>query len=318
MFTTFYASFIPVLWALTKIFSVALVAGILVRTKVIPDKIIRFLSQVTVKFLLPCLIFSKIILHFNPEDVPFWWMLPIGAVVMIGSGILISGLLFIKELPEKKNMLALAGIQNASYLVLPLGKALYPQQFDEFLVYCFLLVLGVSPVSWSIGKVLSTTGDGTPLDFKKFITPPLIANVLAITLVLTGIRNLLPHTPVLYIEKIGSITVPLATFILGATLGNISFSKIPPLKDTLRVIAVKFLILPLLTITFICLTGINDNYPLLADLLIIQSSSPAATAIILQVRAYGGDYHKMGSIMLTSYILTMFVMPFWLALWQFF
>ncbi len=316
MITTFYNAFIPVLWALIKIFGIALGAGILVRTKLLPQNSIKLLSQITVKILLPFLIFSKIVQHFNPADVPFWWMLPIGAVVMIGTGLIISAGLFRKELPEKKNMLPLAAMQNASYLALPLGLALYPDQFDEYLVYCFLFVLGVSPTTWSLGKYLATSGHTGKLDFKKFITPPLIANILAITMVLTEARRFIPETPLTYLSFIGGLTVPLAMFILGATLGSISFSKFPPLPDLSKIISVKFIILPILTILTLSILGIKENYPILANFLIIQSSAPAATAIILQVRAYGGDYHKMGSIMLICYLLSMLVMPFWLAIWQ--
>ena len=316
MLTTFYNAFIPVLWALIKIFGIALGAGILVRTKLLPQNSIKLLSQITVKILLPFLIFSKIVQHFNPADVPFWWMLPIAAVVMIGSGLIISALFFIKELPEKKNMLPLAAMQNASYLALPLGKALFPEQFDEYLVYCFLFVLGVSPTTWSLGKYLATAGHSGKMDLKKFITPPLIANILALTMVLTGLRRFIPEAPLSYVGFIGGLTVPLAMFILGATLGSISFSKFPPRFDLSRIIAVKFIILPIITIFILSLLKIKDTYPILANFMIIQSSAPAATAIILQVRAYGGDYHKIGNVMLICYLLAILVMPFWLAIWQ--
>jgi predicted permease len=316
MITTFYNAFIPVLWALIKIFAIALGAGILVRTKLLPQNSIKLLSKITVSILLPFLIFSKIVLHFSPADVPFWWMLPIGAIIMIGFGLIISAIFFYKELPGKNNMLPLAAMQNASYLALPLGKALYPEQFDEYLVYCFLFVLGVSPTTWSLGKYLATTNHGGKIDIKKFITPPLIANILAITMVLTDLRKFIPDTPLSYVGFIGELTVPMAMFILGATLGSISFSRIPPLPDLSKIIAVKFFILPVAAIIILSLLGIKESYPILAKFIIIQSAAPAATAIILQVRAYGGDYHKIGNIMLICYLLTMFIMPFWLAIWQ--
>ncbi|MCK5528609.1 MAG: AEC family transporter [Kiritimatiellae bacterium] len=316
MITTFYNAFIPVLWALIKIFAIALGAGILVRTKLLPQNSIKLLSQITVKILLPLLIFTKIVQHFEPTEVTFWWMLPILAIIMIGSGLIISSLLFLKELPAKKNMLALASMQNANYLVLPLGLALFPEQADEFLVYCFLFVLGVSPTLWSLGKYLATTDHSAKVDIRKFITPPLIANILAITVVLTGVRDFIPEAPLSYMGFIGELTIPLAMFILGATLGGISLSRTPIKFDLSKIIAVKFIALPIITMIVLTIFNIRESYPILAKFMIIQSSSPAATAIIIQVRAYGGDYHKMGSIMLICYLLAMFVMPFWLAIWQ--
>jgi len=39
----------------------------------------------------------------------------------------LGALFFWGELPGKKNMLALAGIHNAGYLILPIGTVLFPE-----------------------------------------------------------------------------------------------------------------------------------------------------------------------------------------------
>lgn len=316
MTNVFFSAFGSVFIALTKVFFVAFVAGFLVKKKVISQNLIKILSRLTVNFLLPCLIFSKILIFFNPSEMQFWWLIPVIAVVMIFFGTGAGALLFIKELPAKKNMLPLSGMQNAGYLVLPLGKVLYPDQFDLFALYCFLFILGVNPLLWSVGKVLSTSQDSSSFSFKGLITPPLIANIVAIFLVITSFKNVIPAESLKYIELIGSATIPVAMFILGATLGDISLKSMPPWLDTLRIVFVKFLLLPCITVYLLYLLKIKDLYPLLANLIVIQSSSPAATGIILQVRAYGGDYQKTGSIMFASYFICMFSLPFWLAIWQ--
>ena len=316
MTTVFYSAFLSVFIALTKIFFVALVAGLLIRKKILPQSIIKILSRLTVTVLLPCLIFSNILRYFEPDRLSFWWLIPLLSVLMIGIGVGASAILFAKELPEKKSMLSLAGMQNAGYLVLPLGKILYPDQFDEFSLYCFLFILGMTPLLWSIGKVLSTTGNNSSFSVKGLFTPPLLANLIAITLVLTEFKTVIPEQSLHYIGVIGGVTIPVATFILGATLGDISFSARPPWVDTGRVILVKFLLLPVITLYLLSVFHIKESYPVLSNLLVIQSSSPAATAIILQIRAYGGNYQTTGNIMLTSYIICMFSLPFWLAMWQ--
>ena len=43
---------------------------------------------------------------------------------------------------------------------------------------------------------------------------------------------------------------------------------------------------------------------------------PPPSVSILQVRAYGGDEQKVGTVMLLSYILCVFSMPVWLAVWE--
>lgn len=54
-------------------------------------------------------------------------------------------------------MIPLASIQNAAYLILPLGAVLCPQQFEQFSVYVFLFVMGQSIPIWTIGKQLTTS-----------------------------------------------------------------------------------------------------------------------------------------------------------------
>ena len=45
------------------------------------------------------------------------------------------------------------GIETWS-LVLPVGLAIFPEQFDRFALYCFLFILGFNAVLWSVGKAL--------------------------------------------------------------------------------------------------------------------------------------------------------------------
>jgi predicted permease len=56
--------------------------------------------------------------------------------------------------------------------------------------------------------------------------------------------------------------------------------------------------------------------PLLADEMIIQSAAAPATALILQVRTYGGDLKKIGGITFISYLITLIAIPLWLTVWK--
>ncbi|MFW6011324.1 MAG: AEC family transporter, partial [Desulfosalsimonas sp.] len=115
---------------------------------------------------------------------------------------------------------------------------------------------------------------------------------------------------------LGQATVPLAIFILGGVLGSIVFKLRPFLWDTIRVVSIKFILLPLLTIIIVYFSGIAESNPLLAVFFIIQSSSAPAIALVLQVKKYGGDEQKTGSIILVSYLVCLVMMPVWVAIWS--
>ena len=310
--TTFSVTFIAVL----KVFLVALAAGILVRKNIITQDHIKSLTGVTVKVFLPCLIFSSITGTFDPGAFKIWWVLPLMGVVMIFFGLFAGYLVFRRELPEKKNMLALSSLQNAGYLILPVGSILFADQFDRFALYCFLYMLSMSLLLWSIGKYLVTSGETEKLSWKGFMTPPFVANIFALLLVFTHTKSIIPSVLYDSIDLLGQATVPLATFILGAVLGSITFRWRAYILDAARVMAVKLMLVPLATIIVILLTGLHDNNALMANFLVLQGASAPATGLILQVRNYGGDVQKISSIMLVSYILCVFTMPFWLAVWD--
>ena len=54
----------------------------------------------------------------------------------------------------------------------------------------------------------------------------------------------------------------------------------------------------------------------LARLLVIEAASAPAVGLILQVKTYGGNEQKVGSLMLLSYIACIFTLPLWIAIWE--
>jgi predicted permease len=64
------------------------------------------------------------------------------------------------------------------------------------------------------------------------------------------------------------------------------------------------------------INGIGATNPLLARFLVLQAASAPAVGLILQVRAYGGDEQKVGTVMLVSYLACIISLPVWLAVWE--
>ncbi|MCP4340419.1 MAG: permease, partial [Desulfobulbaceae bacterium] len=253
MFDTFTTAFSATFLAILQVFFVIFTAGLLVRLRVVTQDHIKSLTVVTVNVLLPCLIFSKIISTFDPGSFNIWWILPLTALGQILLGLLLGWLFFLRQLPAKKNMLALTSLQNAGYLILPMGQALFHgQAFDKFALYCFLYILGMSPMLWSMGKYLSTSAENEKISIKTVITPPLVANILALLIVFTHADSLIPgflEKPVgaiaASIDLLGQAAIPLANFILGAILGSITLHIKPYIFDTAKVITIKLLLVPL-------------------------------------------------------------------------
>jgi len=312
----FLTSLLNISGALFKILLIALLGAWLVWKKVFSPEDVTSFSSLMIKVLLPAMIFSKIVLTLKPAEFPTWWVLPLIGLGLILIGVLSALLLFANNLRAKRNMIPISSMQNAGYLALPLGQAIYPDQFDLYALYCFLIIIGLNPILWSIGKFLNTTDPNQKFSWRQLVTPPLVALLVAITLVLSGIHRFIPPSIVDVIDLTGSATVPMANFILGAVLGGISLRIWPATADILKVIGIKFLIIPLITVLLLLYFNLKATQPLLCDVILIQATLPPAIAIMIQIKNWGGEVQQTGSLMLISYTFCLIAIPFWLAVWK--
>ena len=303
--------------AIFQLFLISLLAGILVKKKFIAKPEIKVLSGITVNVFLPSMILSKILMRFKPEEITNWWILLLAGFLIILVGILFSAILFgFKH--EKRPLMALSGMQNGLYIVLPIGQILFPDQFDLFAIYGFILIIGLNVLMWSLGKVMISGDKESKIHWKDFVTPPIIAMFISMFLIFTHLSSFVPVTVISAMDLLGQGTIPLAVFILGATIGTMSFKKMPPLKDVLVVTLVKFVLLPLTVFAALYYGGFQSTMPLFCSMMIIQASSPPATNLILVVENYGGDSQAISSMMLIQYMICIVAMPLWIAAWQFF
>jgi malate permease and related proteins len=302
--------------ALVQVLLIALAGAVLVRKQIFKSSDVKGLTLIIINVLLPSMIFSKIVGTLDPKSFPLWWVLPLVGIGLILIGILFAVLFFYRDLASKRSLLPVASMQNAGYLALPFGMAIYPAQFDLYALYTFLIIMGLNPILWSVGKFLSTGGQLITFSWKQFITPPFIANLLGISFVLSGFHHFIPKIVFNAIELTGTATVPIANFILGAVLGSISLKIWPSFSDTIRVLSVKFLIIPLVAILVMMFINLKGNNSLLSDVILIQAATPPAIAILIQIKNYGGDAQKSGSMMLISYIFCVLAIPVWMALWK--
>ncbi|MCU4177087.1 AEC family transporter [Carboxylicivirga sp. N1Y90] len=310
------STFIPVFKAVLSIFLIAIASGVLVRRNIIRQSDIQSMSHITIVILLPCLFFSKIIGSFDPASFVYWWILPLVAFVMIGFALGLSYLFFYKKRKQKKAIMAVASFMNANYMVLPIATMLYVEDLNTFLTYCFMFILGVSTALWSVGKYMVTSGENEKIRLKEIVNPPLIASLGSILIVLLGLENYVPSAILIPVDFLGQAAIPIATIVLGATLGSISVRQMPSIIDSIKVVGIKLFLMPAIVIALLYWTQWLNTYPLIADLLVLQASVAPATLLIVQVRKYGGNAQEVGSMMLINYIVCLLTIPAWLTIWR--
>ncbi len=314
--TVFTDAFSSTFSAVLQIFLVAAVGALSARFKLLKPEQTRTLSAIAVRVFMPCLIFANVIKNFQPAQIWLWLALAASAVIMMGFGITVGAAIYRKQLPGGKNMLALAGIQNAGFLVLPLGSILYPESEPRFYLYCFLYFTGVNMMIWGVGKFLVSTEAHEKMSFRGLINPPFLTTTLTPILVLLRADAVIPSILVKSVAMLGQAAVPMAIFILGAMLGQVKLKMRPYYMDILKTAAVKFIVLPVVTIAVVWLLKLHETNLLLAYFFVLQSAAAPAINLMIQVSHYGGDQQKIGAMYLAHYLICILAMPLWLGLFN--
>ncbi|MFC1613691.1 AEC family transporter [Gemmatimonadota bacterium] len=310
-------SFLATLTALVKIALIIVVSAWLVRRKVFDEKHIRALTAMVVNLALPCLIFSSFVRHFDVSEFPHWWKFPLIGAVMVFCALILSRLVLLGTGPTRNTLTALASLQNAGYLILPIGEVLFPTQFERFSIYIFLMLFSYIPILWGLGVYLISHRQGMKLKPGHVLNPPFCTMVLAMVLVFTGLAPFIPELILEPVELVGASCVPLATVVLGLTMGLLHVGRLPSFFNVLRVIGVKLVAVPLIMFWVLKYTSFSSGS--LEDAFwILQASSPPATALALQVIHYGGDENLVCGILVACYLAALFTIPLFFSLVQVF
>lgn len=313
MYSLLAGSFLASLAALSKIAIVIVVSALLVRRGVFTDSHIRALTAVVVNLALPCLIFGSIIQDFDVATYPDWWKYPLVGAALTFGGLGLARLVFWRDTEHGMTLSALASFQNAGYLILPIGEALFPEQFTQFSVILFLMLLSYMPLLWSVAKLMISHTRGSRLSPGQMFTTPFYSAALALALVFTGLDRYLPGIALGSVQLVGESCVPLATVVLGMTMGALKVSRLPAAWDTIRVIALKLVLIPALMFLALKYTGFSTS-PLESAFWILEASSPPATALALQAIHYGGDEQLVCGVLLITYLAALVAIPVFFSL----
>ena len=79
---------------------------------------------------------------------------------------------------------------------------------------------------------------------------------------------------------------------------------------------VKFLALPLIVVIVLHAVRLHAANPLLAEFFVIEAASAPAVGLVLQVRTYGGNEQRVGTVMFLSYVACTLALPAWVAIWR--
>jgi predicted permease len=278
------------------------------------------LLRICINLLLPALIFDSVLGNAalrRPENL----LLPpvIGAVmVAIGYGMawLAASLAGLTPGRQRRSFAFLAGLQNYSYLTIPLSLMLFDPATTGVL---FIHNVGVEATLWTLGLAV-LTGESFAGGWRKIFNAPVIALLLAVTLNTLG-AWVKPPGVVLYfggllvttLHLLGQCAIPLALLLIGGIVADhLAEIRGPGMA---RVISTAVVVrLGLMPVLFLLLAKYLPCSLELKRVLILQGAMPTAVLPIALTRHYQGDTRTALQVALGTSLAGLVTVPLWIRL----
>jgi predicted permease len=315
--------FLTVLMAVLPVFGIMGVGFWLRRLNWLTADADQSLMRLTINLLLPSLIFDSVL--GNPalrqtENLLLPPLLGFG-MVAVGFGVArcFAGLSGVKTKPEQRTFVFLAGLQNYSYLTIPLCASLFSAGTMGVL---FVHNVGTEMAMWTLG-IAVLRGGGLAGGWKKILNAPVVALLLALLFNFLG-AYITPPGPIIVPAKIilttihwfGQSAVPLALLMIGAVVADhFDEAKGPGApRVVLASSLVRLLVLPVLFLLVAKFLPCSQD---LKRVLVLQGAMPSAMMTIVLAKHYGGDARVALQVALGTSLLGIITIPLWIRLGEY-
>lgn len=271
------------------------------------ERLSKFLSGFVTKIAIPAYLIVSIPEDFTPQT-----LLAIGPklVLPIASMLALFALSFliaklIKVNPHHKGLFqSLLFNSNTVTVGLPVNMALFGK---DSLPYVLVYYMANTIVFWTLGVYMIERDTATGRQFslrktlKGIFTPPMIALIIAVILVLARIE--LPTFIRTDLTDLGNTNVPLSLIFIGFSIAKAQKADLIPDRENLTLALGRFVLAP----SVMALMMMPFELPkLLKAVFIIQSAMPTMTNAAVMARELNGDF-RFASISITQTTLLMLV-----------
>lgn len=203
-----------------------------------------------------------------------------------------------------------AGVQNYAFFVIPIVAVLYPEPGNPMMGILMTHNTGCELAVWTIGLFILSGGvrQVTP---RIFLRGPLIAVVLGLLLVWTGLDRILMPSPVEQaLRMLGACTIPLSVLLFGTTMYDSWKSLSWSPKIVLSGILSRLGLAPALMLLLAWLLPVGTE---LKQIMVIQSAIPSAIVPVILAKQFGGHPGLAMQITLLTTAVSFVTLPLWLA-----
>lgn len=261
--------------------------------------------------LFPCFILSLVPGNPALEKVSSAvWAIALGFLLVVsamGIAWLVASVGGIRRGEGRRTFTIGSGIQNYGFVALPIVLELFPDNSGPAGLV-FVHGIGVETAMWTVGLAVMTGKAG----FRSMINGPFIAVMAALFLNYTGLYRFIPQILSTTMEMLGRCAIPMAIFMIGATIGR--FFKTGIFHEAFRVATLSILTrLCLAAGMILCAANFLPIPEDLKRLLVVQAAMPAAVFPIVLARLFGGQPQVAIQVVLATSLVGIVTAPLIIA-----
>ena len=290
---------------------------------VFPDGTNRVLAQLVILVTNPCTVLHSALSGEHALSNAEVLQLTLIAAVMFALLILLGQALpRLLRVPagDRNVYIFMATFANLGFMGFPVVRAIYGpgavfyaaifNLIFQFVVYTYGLWLLTHPPGGARGTGRSAAG-GRPAAWRVFVSPIIVASILAYVCYLTGFRAPEPVTQGL--GMLGNVTSPVCMLVIGIALSKVPIRSVFTNWRLYVISAVRLIALPVGM--FFALRPFVPN-PLVLGITVTMCGMPVATMSTLLTEKYGGNTRLAAAGVFLSTLLSMATIP--LLMWMLF
>lgn len=325
-----------ILESLSGVFSCMLMIGIgyyLTQKKWFDQPTAKLFSKMAMTLTIPLYMIVSMMKSYKKED-----LMQLGVVVTVPLVTMLITFLvgvaasYVCRIPSYRHgtFRSMFFVANTAFIGFPVNVALFG---EKALPYAVMYYLVQSLLFWTIGAysmsldgpkmvaaglVDDANGSSEPprvfskQTVKNILTPPLLGAVVAIILILTGIK--LPTFVSSTCQYLGGMTTPLAMLFIGISIYLVNLRSIRLTYDVVILLLARFIIAPAIIIITVQFFDVPD---LMRKVFIIEAAMPVMTQCSIAARAYKADHGYVAVVTAVTTVLSIITIPTFFILLNF-
>ena len=272
------------------------------------------LMRLAIVLLMPCLILDKVIgdpALDKPANLLF--STGLGFVITVLSLLLaslIAPLLGLHRGSGRRTFALTCALQNYGFLAIPVLQSLFG---ERPLGVLFLFGTGVEVAVWTVGIMTLRGWRGS--NWRSLLNGPFLALLSGLALNSLHADHWIPGAIRSTLSTLGGCSVPMSLFSIGATIAAETRST-PWSFHAGTLFGAAFCRLLLFPATMLALAFALPTGPELRMVIVVQAAMPSAVIPVVLAKLYGGHPLTAVQVIVVTTVLSVFTMPFALALGQ--